>query len=217
MDPFIYKPGAYKSPGIYKGEGGIYKGRGVYKDGESGGITEIEIGGKIYPVKKIGSLYWTTEHLTANGPDLGITGYWPVGKPGPQETYPGYFYNINSNSQYRSIMQAVQPFRVPTFNDYFNLRQECNDRTNAVIRTGYPNYPNATDETGFSAVPCGTFNLNSGVSLQGMDCQMLYVIVNSQGNFSSLGRCGLANNTSFSFTPISGTSECACLRFCMDA
>ena len=33
MEPTIYKPGAYKTPGIYKGAGGIYKGRGVYKDG----------------------------------------------------------------------------------------------------------------------------------------------------------------------------------------
>ena len=33
MEPTIYKPGAYKSPGVYKGAGGIYKGRGVYKDG----------------------------------------------------------------------------------------------------------------------------------------------------------------------------------------
>ena len=33
MEPTIYKPGAYKSPGIYKGAGGIYKGRGVYNCG----------------------------------------------------------------------------------------------------------------------------------------------------------------------------------------
>lgn len=33
MEPTIYKPGAYKTPGIYNGAGGIYKGRGVYKDG----------------------------------------------------------------------------------------------------------------------------------------------------------------------------------------
>lgn len=35
MDPIIYKPGAYKSPGIYKGAGGIYKGRGVYNIGSN--------------------------------------------------------------------------------------------------------------------------------------------------------------------------------------
>lgn len=33
MEPTIYKPGAYKTPGVYKGTGGVYNGRGVYKDG----------------------------------------------------------------------------------------------------------------------------------------------------------------------------------------
>lgn len=33
MEPIIYKPGAYKYPGIYNGAGGIYKGSGVYNDG----------------------------------------------------------------------------------------------------------------------------------------------------------------------------------------
>lgn len=32
METKIYKPGAYKSPGIYKGAGRIYKGCGVYND-----------------------------------------------------------------------------------------------------------------------------------------------------------------------------------------
>lgn len=36
MEPTIYKPGVYNTPGVYKGAGGIYKGRGVYKDGENG-------------------------------------------------------------------------------------------------------------------------------------------------------------------------------------
>ena len=37
MEPTIYKPGAYNTPGVYKGAGGIYKGRGVYNDGAGGG------------------------------------------------------------------------------------------------------------------------------------------------------------------------------------
>lgn len=36
MEPTIYKPGAYKTPGVYKGAGGIYKGRGVYNEGGGG-------------------------------------------------------------------------------------------------------------------------------------------------------------------------------------
>jgi len=38
MEPTIYKPGAYKTPGIYKGMGGIYNGRGVYNDGAGGDV-----------------------------------------------------------------------------------------------------------------------------------------------------------------------------------
>lgn len=37
MEPTIYKPGAYKSPGIYNGACGVYNGLGVYKDGAGGG------------------------------------------------------------------------------------------------------------------------------------------------------------------------------------
>jgi hypothetical protein len=35
MEPTIYKPCAYKLPGIYNGTGGIYNGRGVYNGGEN--------------------------------------------------------------------------------------------------------------------------------------------------------------------------------------
>lgn len=41
MEPTIYKPGAYKSPGIYNGAGGVYNGRGVYNDGAGGGETVL--------------------------------------------------------------------------------------------------------------------------------------------------------------------------------
>lgn len=64
MKPIIYKTGAYNTPVIYKGAGGIYKGRGVYNDGAGGGGTSnIEIGGISYGVVKIGSLLWTSENL----------------------------------------------------------------------------------------------------------------------------------------------------------
>lgn len=33
MEPTIYKPGSYNTPGVYNGAGGIYKGRGVYNMG----------------------------------------------------------------------------------------------------------------------------------------------------------------------------------------
>lgn len=39
MEPTIYKTGAYKTPDIYKGAGGIYKGRGVYNGGAAGDVV----------------------------------------------------------------------------------------------------------------------------------------------------------------------------------
>ena len=63
MEPTIYKPGAYNTPGIYKGAGGVYNGRGVYNEWAGSDITEIDIDGKIYQVVKIGYQLWITENL----------------------------------------------------------------------------------------------------------------------------------------------------------
>lgn len=62
MEPTIYKPGAYKSPGVYNGAGGIYKGFGLYKDGQGKKYYE-EFGGITYEVVKINNLWWTTTNL----------------------------------------------------------------------------------------------------------------------------------------------------------
>lgn len=60
MEPTIYKPGAYKMPGVYKGAGGIYNGRSVYNEGAE---EFLEFGGKSYPVVTIGSLKWIAHNL----------------------------------------------------------------------------------------------------------------------------------------------------------
>lgn len=60
MEPNIYKPGVYKSPGIYNGSGGIYNGRGVYNDGAE---EFLQLGGKSYPVVTIGNLKWIAHNL----------------------------------------------------------------------------------------------------------------------------------------------------------
>lgn len=39
MQPTICKPSIYKTPGVYKGAGGLYNGRGVYNDGAGGGVN----------------------------------------------------------------------------------------------------------------------------------------------------------------------------------
>lgn len=78
MEPKIYKPGAYKTTGVYKGAGGIYNGRGVYKDGAGSGqeIFYEQIKDNIYPFVKIGSKFFTIENLKEIFPGL-VRGYHP--------------------------------------------------------------------------------------------------------------------------------------------
>ena len=58
MEPIIYKPGAYKTPGVYNGDGSVYNGHGVYND-----VAFAVIGGRKYPIVKIGNMLWTIENL----------------------------------------------------------------------------------------------------------------------------------------------------------
>lgn len=66
MEPKICKPsiykgaGAYNTPGVYNGAGGLYNGRGVYNDASE---EFLELGGKSYPVVRIGSLKWIAHNL----------------------------------------------------------------------------------------------------------------------------------------------------------
>lgn len=73
MEPIIYKLGAYKTPGVYKGAGGIYNGRGVYNSGYDGGNTDTaEIGGRTYNIVEMpdGNI-WMCENL-----DYGLSGVY---------------------------------------------------------------------------------------------------------------------------------------------
>lgn len=186
----------------------------------SGGLIPayLDFDGKNYALKKIGDLYWTTENIVANASAFGISGYWPIGKPNPQSTYPGYFYGITSNDQYQTIKNKIKPFRIPTYSDYSNLKVACGDDTNAAVEIGWSHYPTATNISGFSAKPCGNYNLNSGVSLQGSVVSLLYVNPDSSGKIPphyGTGTCGLSPNTNFSITS-SYNSSMGILRLCID-
>lgn len=59
MKPTIYNPTTYKSPGIYKGTGGIYKGRGLYKDGaDSVNIYKLNVDNFDISTLKDGDVQW---------------------------------------------------------------------------------------------------------------------------------------------------------------
>lgn len=63
MEPTIYKPGAYKSPGIYNGTGGIYKGRGVYNDGNGFNYGSVIVDDEEYKTLNYNGRLWTVENI----------------------------------------------------------------------------------------------------------------------------------------------------------
>lgn len=107
MEPTIYKPIAYKSPGIYNGAGGIYKGRGVYNEVAG---QFVEIGGDIYPVIKADNLLWIAKSCIYQTPgsiinSLGIDA--------------GRMYVYSDLSNVVSIL--MDGWRIPNKSDIENL------------------------------------------------------------------------------------------------
>ena len=163
MEPMIYKPGAYKTPGVYKGVGGIYNGRGVYNDG----LQEfVEIGGKKYPVVKIGFQKWL-------GIDLNfIFDGLIVGASGDSYTEPRANYYNNDELNYGSYgllynwiaakylndnkLTLLNGFRVPTKSDYDILISFVQNNASLLkTKYGWDNSGNGTNKTKFSSFPLG--------------------------------------------------------------
>lgn len=159
MEPMIYKPGAYKSPGVYKGTGGVYK---------DGAGDFVEIGGRKYPFVKIDSLLWITENLDwkFTGCVIGATGYSynePRGNyfNNDETTYGingkkyGLLYNWIAAKSIDSLLS--NGWRVPSLSDFSALASFCNNDASKIKSTETWN-PAGNNETGFTAVPNGTFS-----------------------------------------------------------
>lgn len=187
-------------------------------------IKYFSLGNQIYELVKIGNRYWTKSNAKNDAEDFGLTIYnFPIGKPSDQVNYPGYFYsfqrNSNSNALYQKAKEKLYPFRIPLLSDYVDLQNAASNQTNQIMKTGFERFPNATNSTGFSCVPCGVYNFNSGISLQGYEFRMLYEIEdangdlkhpNGEGYFSGMDNSNLTINTS-------SNHSIGCLRFCIDA
>lgn len=167
MEPTIYKPGAYNTPGVYKGTGGIYKGRGVYNEGEF-----IEIGGRIYRIIKIGSQIWTVDNL-----DWKITGI-AIGLTGDPTTPAAWYYNNDEDSfGYNGIykcgllyngyaieyivnnVQFPTGWRIPSNDDLTTLSNFVNNSSNALKGKNIswaPNW-NGSDLYGLKLIPTGHY------------------------------------------------------------
>lgn len=177
MEPTIYKPGAYKSPDIYNGAGGIYKGRGVYNDGSG---LFVNIGGRSYKVVKIGNQFWTAENLDWKFPYNG--GTLPIGLNG-DPTFPAAWYYNNDeisfgyNGVYKcgllyngyaidyivNNIQLPTGWRFPTNNDLTILANSVNNSSNALKGKDIswaPNW-NGIDLYGLKLLPTGHYYQSS--------------------------------------------------------
>lgn len=186
------------------------------------GMKYFVLGNQIYELEKIGNRYWTKSNAKNEPEDFGITSYFPIGRPSDQATYPGYFYtfkrNSNANALYQKAKEKLYPFRIPLESDYLDLKNAANNEINRIMKTGFDSFPNATDSTGFSCVPCGVYSFNSGISLQGYDFRMLYEIEDANGDLKpsyAEGHLTGYNNSGFTLTTLSDYTI-GCLRFCCD-
>lgn len=155
IEPTIYKPGAYNSPGIYKGAGGVYKGRGVYNDGAGGG-NYVEIGGHKYFYIQIGSLLWINEDFIL---DIGDNVLY-----NDDINYGRYYagYSINDINAY--LTNNNPGWRIPTLsdaNDLYNNSGSTPSESSQNLRS--KDWDNGLDTFGFNCKPNGLYNFGSNL------------------------------------------------------
>lgn len=167
------KPSIYNGPILYNGAGGIYKGRGVYKDGAGGGEDFIEIGGRIYPVVKIGNQLWIAENLDWKFSGLNITtaqSNSPCGNyyNGQENIYGwdggrfGLLYNFAAASYIennKDILGVPNGWRIPTLNDINTLCLYCGgyDVAGGKLKAETSWSTGGTNDFGFNAKGAGAW------------------------------------------------------------
>lgn len=135
MEPIIYKPGAYKSPGIYKGTGGIYNGRCVYNDGTGGynvpyytkfenfnfiELCDNPIIGKKEFVRNHQNLVYSNETILYNGETLNSL---KVKEPNNTDfTAPDLFLFFGNNNYRLSFINKIEQNTLhPNFSIWFSF------------------------------------------------------------------------------------------------
>ena len=178
----INQPTIYNTPTIYNGGGGgggggggaykpsIYKDAGIYKAG--GELKEIVIGGKTYPVVKIGNLYWTAQNIEYVDNNIllgGIPTYdynnshaWYYNNDENEFGWNGKKFGLLYNNLAVEYLEAnkdtlLNGFRVPTELDFQHLEESVGvfDFIKKLKSTDFWNTP-GTNESGFTMVPGGS-------------------------------------------------------------
>lgn len=164
MESTICKPGAYNSPRIYKGAGGVYNGRGVYNDGAGGGGgNRVKIGSHYYEYVQIGNLYFLNENIYEDCPN---SVWYNNDEETAMANKYGKLYKLSEENPVdpflyiRDLLNSLPSgWRLPTQSDGYYLNyiytpQTFGDSSSNHYLLGYLN------ETKFDGVLCGYRNKN---------------------------------------------------------
>lgn len=178
------------SRGIYVG--GIYPNGGIYNVSQQG----VVIDGKNYKTKKIGNLIWTIENL-----DVATSG--SVTNASHPEF--GRYCPGADLAEIESVLSGG--WRIPSQVDFQKLVSACNSDAKAAQSKGYSLWPNATNLSGFGAVP----NRTSSNSESQLDRSILWTSTITTSEYI----CFFLGASSFTFNSF-GFSENlkVCSRAC---
>lgn len=131
-----------------------------------GGITSVEIGGRTYPVVRIGDQYWLAENLDWKWPGLVIggsssnAGGWYIGNNeslwGATGRKVGLLYNYAAVIELNNLL--TNGWRVPSIEDFKTLANFIGGSNSQKLKAASASWSSGwsgTDEFGFSAVPGG--------------------------------------------------------------
>lgn len=158
------------APNVYN-KRGVYNTRGVYNDG-SGGIDSVDIGGKIYPVVKIGDLYWLAQNLDycdeniklGDTPtfDYDLPHAWYYQNDEYEFGWNGKKFGLLYNNLAAEYLESeknriLNGFRVPNEDDFQNLENSIGTY-NFIYKLKSEQYwqTPGINENGFNMVPGGS-------------------------------------------------------------
>ena len=165
----MYNGVLYKNYCVYNGR--PYKSKTVYKESNGGDITEVVIGGKTYPVVKIGALYWTTYNIDFVDDNIILGGAptydnnsahaWYYQQDEVQFGWNGKKFGLLYNNLAVEYLETnrntlLNGFRVPVESDFQNLEDTIGttDFIQKLKSTSDWNTP-GTNESLFNMAPGG--------------------------------------------------------------
>ena len=118
----------------------------------------VKIGGRQYPVVKIGNQLWLAENLKYH---TTVDFKYPNGSTDNEERY-GLLYNSDGMDEIKSL--NLSGYRMPSYSDIETLCTSFSDNYEALLDSSSDIWGGiGTNLSGFSAVPSGSYN-NGSVS-----------------------------------------------------